>query len=135
MTISRSTIWASSLVLVLMTWTYSGFFFFDYMYSGNPIVIAFQILALVSWVILIAVPVMAGALTSKERLAGMLLFYSGAARIGAQLILHIVLAAVSGRFYADYLVNYPLFLFADLALPVFYIVVGRRVWKDSAKRP
>lgn len=117
----------SSAVLVLMTWTYSKFFFFDYFYSEAPGLIVAQIAALVSWFVLILVPPVAVSIGGLPvRASAWLLIVSGGLRFVAQLWVHVVLLNLTGNFYADYLVAYPLFLFSDLLLPILYVIVGFR---------
>jgi len=142
-TISRESAARMSLiigaVLALMTFTFPTFFFFSPFAAGFSILGVFQLVSIVGWFALVIVPPV--LLATKLNFAGAiraLFFVSVIMWPAAMLLIRATLLIQTSNPYLGYLVQYPIFIFSDILVPIVYLVVwaklrqtGRRVREEN----
>ena len=112
----------TSLVLVLVTATFPTFFFYATFANGISVLSIGQVLTQVAWIALIVVPPAAAFLAQKNRKAARnLLIFGGLFWPVTLVLVHVTLAVTTGNPYLSYLLQYPIFLFSDVFLPIFLV--------------
>lgn len=115
-----------SLVFALEIWTFHKFFFFNPLEAGYPLVSIAQLCWFVALIVLIAVPPVVILRAQNEGRLAQLLFGVAAILWPASILFIRIAALIStGNAYVAYLVDYPIFLFTDLVVPVLYIWMWR----------
>ena len=112
----------TSLVLVLMTATFPAFFFYATFANGISMLSIGQALTQVAWVALIVVPPAVAFFAQKHsKAARNVLIFGGLFWPGTLVLVHVTLAVTTGNPYLSYLLQYPIFLFSDVLLPIFLV--------------
>ena len=115
-----------SLVFVLEILTFHKFFMFNPFEAGYPLVTIAQLCWFVALIVVITVPPVVILRAQKERRVAQLLFGVAAISWPVCIVLIRIAALIStGNAYMAYLVDYPIFLFTDLVIPVLYIWMWR----------
>jgi hypothetical protein len=115
-----------SLVFALEIWTFHNFFFFNPLEAGYPLVSIAQFCWFVALIAVITVPPVVILQAQNEGRVAQLLFGVAAIMWPASILFIRIAALIStGNTYMAYLIDYPIFLFTDLAVPVLYIWMWR----------
>jgi hypothetical protein len=115
-----------SIVLLLMTLTFIGFFFANPFGSGFTFLGLIQAISTLGWISLIVVPPFVLYPRKDANPAKSVWFLIATLLWPASVLaIRITLLVQSGNPYLGYLVQYPLFLFSDIFVPVVYILIWR----------
>jgi hypothetical protein len=120
------------IVLVLMTLTFMKFFFFNPFLGGFNILGVFQFVSIIGWIALVLVPpVILNLRRTFTKNMSLILLIATFIWPAAVVLIRITLLIEVGNPYLTYLVQYPLFLFSDIVVPVIYFVIWKRLKADE----
>ena len=131
----RTSIYASTIVVLIALSFKSYFLFVPFQYGVN-LLSTLGFLSLLGWISLAAVPPLMLASKSSSWGVGksVLLIIASSMWTLSTLVIKIYGLATAGQLWASYLILYPILIFVEWILPIYYIVVAIRLAKPRTPR-
>jgi hypothetical protein len=127
----RDTSFVISTVLVLNTFTFLDFFFYNPFALGFTALAVAQAVSLAGWVLLIVAPPLLLTLRPTGVAASSLFLAAALAWPVAVIAIRIVLLFQQGDVSVMYLFNFPIFIFTDIIAPIIYVLMWRSISRTT----
>jgi hypothetical protein len=115
-------------VLLLQILTFPTFFFLNPFANSLSILLTVaQVATMIGWIVLLIAPPVLVAM--RERVGKRFTLYLSIAALvwpAALLLVRFAVLSLTGDLAINYLFNYPIFIFSDIAVPILYWRLARR---------
>jgi hypothetical protein len=123
----------ASLVVCLVALSFQSYFLFVPFANGVNFLAVMAFLTQIGWLLLVAVPPLLLSKKSANWTGGRVALFIFASTLWtvSTLIIKIYGLVTAGQLWASYLVAYPIMIFVEWILPIFYVVLAVRLARSN----
>ena len=107
-----------SVFSLLVTLSFKRFYFFNPFEFGFTVLGAFQTMLLIGWIIILIFPLL---ISQQVKLRSIILYPLILIFPISWILIRITLLISFGELRVNYLFNYPIFIFTDIFVPIYYL--------------